>query len=182
MVSAHFSTFQPFNLLTPCVDFKWHALYTKSRHEKFISAELQKKGIEAYLPLRRVQRRWSDRNVITEEPVFSSYIFVRSNPLISTEILKTKGAVKFVSAGHEPVVVSPAVIGSLRTIFTQNIQADPFPYLREGERVCVRSGVFKGVEGFIVRKDDKRCRVVISIDAIMSSISFEVDSCLVEKV
>lgn len=160
----------------------WLALYTKSRHEKFIQAALQKKGIASYLPVRKIQRRWSDRTVTLEEPVFSSYLFVQIDELNRSKVLSTKGAVKFVSAGSEPVIVPDEVIHSLRTVFAHEMEANPFPYLREGQKVCVKGGVFKGVEGFITRKDDKRCRLVISIDAIRSSISVEVDSCLVDKI
>jgi transcription antitermination factor NusG len=73
------------------------------------------------------------------------------------------------------------VIDSLRSISTPEAEIDYFPYLNVGERVYVRAGVFKGVEGFIIRKDENKCRVVISVDALMASISVQVDSNLVEK-
>lgn len=160
----------------------WYALYTKGRHEKFIDDQLKKKSIEAFLPIRRVKKRWSDRTVIVDEPLFSSYLFVKTNPMLFSNVLKTKGAVKFVSAQARPIPIEESVIRSLKTLIDQEIAIDPFPYLAVGQRVCVRSGIFKGVEGFIVRKDDKKCRVVISIDAIMTSIAIEVDSYLVDKV
>jgi len=164
------------------IDLKWYALYTKSRHEKFIDSELKKRRIESFLPLRNIKRRWSDRTVTIEEPLFKSYLFVKTGVLNSREVLKTKGAVKFVSAGAQPVPIQENVILSLRNAVQNNMALDPFPYLSQGDRVIVRSGIFKGIEGFILRKDDKKCRLVISIDALMASVSVEVDSCLVEKV
>ena len=160
---------------------RWYALYTKSRHEKFIHSELEKKRIESFLPLRFIKRRWSDRTVTVEEPLFKSYIFVKTAFLKSTEVLKTKGAVKFVMAGDQPVPVEESVILSLQTIIQPDINLDPFPYISQGDRVYVRSGIFKGIEGFVIRKNDKKCRLVISVNALMASVSVEVDSCLVEK-
>jgi transcription antitermination factor NusG len=93
----------------------------------------------------------------------------------------TKGSVRFVSAGMDPIPVQESVITSLRNVIQPEIALDPFPYLKSGDRVYVKSGLFKGTEGFIVRKDDRKCRLVISIDALMASVSIEVDSCLVEK-
>ncbi len=59
------------------------------------------------------------------------------------------------------------------------MQLDPFPYLKEGAKVYIRSGAFKGVEGFIVRKD-KHCRLVISLDLLMQSVSVVIDEACVE--
>ncbi len=160
----------------------WYALYTKSRHEKLIDGELQKRRIECFLPLRRIKKRWSDRTVTVEEPLFKSYVFVKGAPQELREALKTKGAVKFISAASAPVPVRQAVIDALKNIVLQDLAVDPFPYLDVGARVGVQSGIFKGIEGHVVRKDSKRCRLVVSIDALKASISVEVDACLVENV
>ena len=160
----------------------WYALYTKSRHEKHIEEELNRHSIESFLPLRKIKRRWSDRIKTIEEPLFKSYIFVKTElPRRSTDILKIKGAVKFVSAGIKPVSIEENIIQSLRNIVQQNIAVDPFPYLEKGDRVIVKSGPFKDTEGFIVRKDEKKCRLVISIAAIKSSVAIEIDAYLVDK-
>ncbi len=161
---------------------RWYALYTKSRYEKFIHGELGKKRIESFLPLRFIKRRWSDRTVTVEEPLFKSYLFVKANAFKFTDVLKTKGAVKFVTAGIQPVSIEDSVIQSLQIVTQPEAILDPFPYLKQGDRVYVRSGLFKGMEGFVVRKNEKKCRLVISIDALMASVSLEVDSCLVERV
>jgi transcription antitermination factor NusG len=159
----------------------WYALYTRSRHEKSIHAELGKKRIESFLPVRFVKRKWTDRTVTLEEPLFKSYLFVKTCLPQFSDVLMTKGSVKFVSAGMDPIPLRESVITSLRNIIQPEIALDPFPYLKSGDRVYVKSGLFRGTEGFIVRKDDRKCRLVISIDALMASVSIEVDSCLVEK-
>ena len=56
----------------------WIAVYTKPRHEKTVENELQKKGYEVYLPLLKERRKWSDRKVWVEFPMFRSYIFVKT--------------------------------------------------------------------------------------------------------
>lgn len=57
---------------------KWYVLYTRSRCEKKVASLLSKRGIENYCPLNKVIRQWSDRKKIVYEPLFSSYVFVRS--------------------------------------------------------------------------------------------------------
>lgn len=159
----------------------WYALYTKSRHEKFIDTELGKRGTESFLPLRRIRRRWSDRTITLEEPLFKSYIFVKTDPARRTDVLKIKGAVSFVKAGQHPVPVEEKVVLALKSIIQNEIQADPFPYIDKGDLICIKSGPFKGLEGYVVLKDNKRCRMIVSIVAIRSSVAIEIDSHLVEK-
>ena len=159
----------------------WCALYTRSRHEKSIAAELQKKSVEAFLPLQAIRRKWSDRTVTVEEPLFKSYLFVKTDFLGSREVLKTKGAVTFVNASGYPVPIQESVIGSLKAAVQSGVPLEPFPYIREGDRVYVRAGIFRGMEGFVIRKNDRKCRVVISIDALRASASLEVDAALVEN-
>lgn len=160
----------------------WYALYTKSRQEKHINEEFDKRHIESFLPLRKIKRRWSDRVKTIEEPLFKSYIFVKTElPKRKTDVLKIKGAVKFVSAGINPISVDEQTMQSLKNVVQQDIAVDPFPYLDKGDRVIIKSGPFKDTEGFIVRKDEKKCRLVISIAAIKSSVAVEIDSYLVDK-
>jgi len=161
---------------------RWYALYTKSRHEKSIHLELAKRNMESYLPLRKIKRRWSDRTMIVEEPLFKSYVFVKMYLENKTDVLRAKGAVRFVTIQGKPVPIADTVMNSLKNILSHEIALDPFPYLDTGMRVSVRGGIFKGVEGYVIRKDRKRCRVVISVDALKVSLSIEVDACLVERI
>ena len=161
---------------------RWFALYTRSRHEKFLDQELGKKGIETFLPLRKVTRRWSDRRQVIEEPLFKGYLFVRMPLVRRWDVLNTKGAVCFVGrSAAEPIEVPEHELWTVRKFVEEEIEIDPFPYLKEGERVYVRSGPFKGAEGFIVRKD-RHCRLVISLDLLMQSVSILIDQAAVEPV
>lgn len=158
----------------------WYALYTKSRHEKIVHGELAKKGIEAFLPLREVTRQWSDRKKVIGEPLFKGYLFVKMPLRERWTVLNTTGAVRLIGkSAAEPVEVPERELLAVRRFLSEDIPVDPFPYLKEGERVYVRSGPFKGVEGFIVRKD-KHCRLVISLDLLMQSVSIQIDQACVE--
>lgn len=158
---------------------RWFALYTKGRHEKVVYQELTKKGIQAFLPLRKITRQWSDRKKIIEEPLFKSYLFVHTPYIDRWPILNTTGVVSFVGKKADPIEVSESDLIAVRKFIEHGIEVDPFPYLKEGQRVYIRSGAFKGVEGFVVRKD-KHCRLVISLDALMQSVSVVIDESCVE--
>lgn len=159
----------------------WYALHTRSRHEKVVDDLLTRKKIETFLPLRHIKRRWSDRIKEISEPLFKGYLFVHAPLVRRVEILQTKGAVRFVGFGRVPSVVPEKELDALRRFIAEDIDVDPFPYLKEGERVVVRTGPFRGVEGFLVYKKNAH-RLVISLDLITQSASIEIDSALVEPI
>jgi transcription antitermination factor NusG len=162
---------------------RWFAVYTKSRHEKALEDELGKKKNETFLPVRRVVRHWSDRKKIIEDPLFKSYLFVKVFWRDRWSVLNTHGAVRFVTTGlsHGPIEVPERELLTIKNFIDGEMNVDPFPYLKEGERVYIKSGPFKGAEGFIVRKD-RNCRLVISLDMLMQSVSVVIDEALIEKV
>lgn len=159
----------------------WFALYTRSRHEKFVERELQKKGIETFLPLRRVARHWSDREKIIEDPLFSGYLFIHTTLRERFNVLNTKGVVRFLGSRGLPSFLSESVLTAVRRFVDAEINVDPFPYLKAGMRVYVKSGPFRGVEGFVVRKDGQ-CRLVVSVDLLMQSVSVQIDQACIEPV
>ena len=162
-------------------ELHWYALHTKSRHEKAVEEGLRKKGIETFLPLRTITRHWSDRVKQIEEPIFKGYLFVQIPLRKRLEVLQTHGSVRLIGFNDRPAPVSEKELNAVRRFVQEEISVDPFPYLATGNRVYIRSGPLRGVEGFIVRKD-RHTRLVISLDLLFQSVSVEVDEAVVEKV
>jgi len=159
---------------------KWFAVHTRGRHEKAVDERLRLKGITTFLPTRKIVRHWSDRKKIIQEPLFKNYLFVRIPWQQRYDVLNTAGMVRFVGPkGARPYIVAERELTSLQKLVTEDVPMDPYPYLKEGQRVYVRSGLFKGAEGFIVHKD-KQCRLVLSLDIIFQSISVQIDQACVE--
>ena len=92
----------------------WHALYVRSRSEKKVLSQLEEMGVEAYLPLVTKVKQWSDRRKKIEEPLFKSYVFVRSNAKEYLPILNVYGVLKFVTFEREAVVVPDNQIAAIK--------------------------------------------------------------------
>ena len=54
---------------------RWYAIHTRSRHEKSVTAQLQKTGITTFLPLIPQTHRWSDRQKTVQCVLFDCYTF-----------------------------------------------------------------------------------------------------------
>jgi transcription antitermination factor NusG len=83
----------------------WYAVYTKPRSEKKLADLLNDKGIEAYLPMRRTLKQWSDRKKMVDEPLITSYVFVHVFRKNYFEVLNTPGAVKYIWFCGKPAVI-----------------------------------------------------------------------------
>src|SRR5205085_5830670 len=55
----------------------WYAAYTCANHEKRVAQQLEQKCVVYYLPLYDSVRRWKDRRVCLQMPLFPGYVFVR---------------------------------------------------------------------------------------------------------
>ncbi len=153
----------------------WYVLYTKSRHEKFVEAELLKKGIEAFTPKITLKKRWSDRTKIIEEPLFKSYCFARFSLYDKRAIVSQDGVVKIVNFNRRYIPIDDCVIDSLKILIANELKIDPCPYLKTGDRVVIKKGPLRGFEGFITEKRKNNTELVISVDAIRTSVKCVVD-------
>ncbi|MFT3748745.1 MAG: UpxY family transcription antiterminator [Agriterribacter sp.] len=97
----------------------WYVIYTKPRWEKKISDTLRKKGIEQYCPLNRVAKQWHDRKKIVEEPLFTSYVFVKVKNDQYTYIKAIPGVISFVYWLGQPAVVKPSEIEAIRLFLAE---------------------------------------------------------------
>jgi transcription antitermination factor NusG len=143
--------------------------------------ELEKKNIEAFLPLIEEVRVWSDRKKKIQEPLFRGYVFVKTNLRDKEIILMTKGVVRFVGINNRPSSIPESQIDWLRRIIGESLKIQREQYLSVGEQVRMISGPLIGVEGIITRRHGVS-RVVVSIAAIEQSVSVEVPAELLEVI
>ena len=85
-----------------------------------------KRGYEVYLPLIKTLRQWSDRKKKVEVPLIPSYIFVRVNSREYHEVIKTPGAVAFVTFEGKAARISENQMDTLKSAVDNslNIEVD----------------------------------------------------------
>jgi len=157
------------------MDKQWIVVRSKPRSEKVAHNELVKKNIEAYLPLLKERRKWSDRKKWVEFPLFSSYLFARIDIKDSIFVLQTQGVNTIVKFGKQIAIVQNSVIKAIRLAMEGGYQLEPVEYFVEGNRVEVVAGPMKGIKG-IVAKLRGQNRLIIKIDAIQQALSIQIES------
>jgi transcription antitermination factor NusG len=152
----------------------WYGLRTKSKFEKASVASLAHKGYHSYLPCYRQRRRWTDRVTEIETPLFPGYVFCRFDVFNRLPILTTPGVVSIVGIGKLPLAIPNEEIAAVERLLKSELFAEPWPFLREGQRVVFEKGPLLGLEGIVVKKKND-WRIVVSVTLLQRSVAAEID-------
>lgn len=150
---------------------KWFAIYTKPRWEKKINTKLLNKGIESWCPVQKLQRQWSDRKKIIEDPLFKSYVFVRIEDTERTKVLMTEGVLQFVHYLKKPAVIRDEEIELIRSYLLEKdvqISVQNLKQFEEKDLVVISKGVFMDSEGVVIKGGKRKVYVRLeSLDQLM---------------
>jgi len=133
--------------------YRWYAIYTRSRSEKKLYIELERKGIEAYLPLKKELRVWSDRKKWVETPLFTSYVFVKVSDREYYDAINSSWAVRYVCFESRAVPIPDSQIESLKLFLEdtkRNVELTENS-LKKGDHLEVTLGPLKGVRGELLQ-------------------------------
>ena len=156
---------------------QWFAIWTRSRHEKLVRDQLEKKSdVDVFLPTIGKWSRWKDRKKKIDWPLFPGYVFARFVADERVGILKVEGVVQIISNNGMLSAIPDAEIDSIRTLVESELAYDPVPLIKEGDMVKVTSGPLKGVIGRLITKKGVQARLVLSVDLIGQAVSVEVDA------
>ena len=154
---------------------KWYPLYTKSRHEKKAYENLLNAGYEAFLPLKKSVRQWSDRKKIVDVPLINSYVFVRCNRNELRDVLKLYGIARYISFGGRPAFVRDEEIEMLKRAITQETGIEARDgMIEEGTYVKICSGPFEGFSGKVQKRSGTK-KLIIEIEALNKSFLISLD-------
>ena len=152
----------------------WHAVHTRSRHEKAVDVALAERDIETFLPLVRVPSARRDRRAEYDMPLFPGYLFVHIPHERGWEVKRTKGVARLL--GPRPLeysIVPEQQIESIRTLVNSQLRLDPFPCLTVGRMVRVTRGLLKGAEGRLIERRGA-IRLLVAIDLLGKAVTADI--------
>ena len=152
-------------MMIPANEPRWYAVYTAPRAEKKVSERFALEGIEYYLALQKVKRRWSDRVKEVIVPVINGYIFVHIPATDFSKIVRTYGAIAFVKEGGIPTPIPDSQMKRLQ--FMIDNADEPVEYTQEsfehGEKIRISKGPLEGMMGELVEIKGKH-KVMVRLE------------------
>jgi transcription antitermination factor NusG len=159
----------------PADNKKWHVIYTRSRAEKKVAAELFHQNIECFLPLQKKLRQWKDRKKWVETPLISGYCFVCIDRSEYDKVLQTDNVVCYITFEGKAAIIPQGQIDGLKRMVQQSdfevtvSEANFEP----GQKVEIIAGPMVGLRGELVKCRNKE-RFVLRIEQINTVFSVEV--------
>jgi transcriptional antiterminator RfaH len=158
---------------------EWRVLYTKSRQEKAVARDLVAREISFYLPLMPKRNYIRGKVVHSHIPVFAGYVFTYGDDDDRVSSLKTN-RICCVLPVHDQELFHQDMV-QIHRLISAGAPLTPERRLGRGQRVSVKSGAMKGLEGTVVCRRG-RCRLIIAVNLLQQGVSVEIDECMVEPV
>jgi transcription antitermination factor NusG len=171
MASAHSPSFHTSPIGE---EYPWFAVQVQTRYEKAVAKSLRSRGLDDFLPTYRCTRRWSDRLQKIEMPLFPGYVFSRFDINDRLPVLTIPGVIGIIGAGKLPQPVDQAEIDALQIVVASGLLLEPWPFLKEGQRVRIDDGPLRNVEGVLTEIGD-RGKLIVSVSLLRRSIAVTVD-------
>ena len=152
----------------------WYGIRVRSKFEQVTLAALEARNVEAFLPLVRQRRRWSDRVKEISMPLFPGYVFCRLNLEWRLPVLDSPGVVNIVSFGNRPAPIPDEEIEAIRVMLRSSLPILPHPFLASGQKIRIEFGPLAGAEGVVVEVREQY-RLVASVTLFQRSVSVELE-------
>jgi len=152
----------------------WYVVYTRPRWEKKVARLLDEKGVEAYCPLNKVYRQWSDRRKLVQEPLFKGYVFVHLEDEHKWDVKKIDGILNFVYWNGKPAVVRDEEIETIKKFLSEfsDVEVEDLK-LAVRTPVRIKRGILMNYQGIVVEVMGNKARVKIESMGVQLSAIFE---------
>jgi len=159
-------------------DASWWAIYTLSRREKDLMRRLVRLEVPFYCPIiPRRQRSPGGRIRTSYLPLFANYVFLYGDNEQRYEAMTTNCVARYTR-----VIDGVGLTHDLRQIYElilAGVPLTPESRLEAGDQGRVRSGPFRGYEGYVIRRQGQR-RLLVAVDFLQQGASFTLEDCELE--
>jgi len=124
----------------------WHLIYTKPHQEKVALDNLTRQNYQCYLPLINKEKILQGKKILSKEPIFPRYLFVRlshDGQQNWSPIRSSKGVSHPVNFGGLAASLDDETMDNLRQKIDNALLVKVFSI---GDKVEILKGPFKGME------------------------------------
>ena len=151
----------------------WYVVYTLPRWEKKVASILTQKEIENYCPTNKVEKQWSDRKKIVNEPLFKGYVFIRIKENVKWDIKNIPGIINYVYWLGKPAKVKQTEIDIIKMFLKEFQNVEVSEIIEVNKRVSVKQGVLMNYHGMVLQAMGNKVKVLINSMGITLTAVFD---------
>src|SRR5258708_31870791 len=115
-------------------ELRWYAAYTCAKHEKRVAEQFTERALENFLPQYESVRRWKDRRMKLQLPLFPGYLFVRLALRDRLRALETPSVVRLVGFNGRPTALPDKEMEALPSCVAAGVAAQTRCFFSVGRR------------------------------------------------
>ncbi len=155
---------------------RWYVISTKPKNEDRAASNIALGGFDVLAPKLKVRKYRELRFIPVIEAMFPGYIFAKFDSINDFHLIKySRGVKTIVHFGDRLVPIQEGFIEFIRSRLVDGIGEIQRKSFRQGERILVTDGPFKGVSGIFERELDGKERVAILLEGISYAAKIEID-------
>jgi transcription antitermination factor NusG len=158
---------------------EWIVLHVMPRQEKALADDLSVIRVPHFLPLVKTVRYYGRRKVAVDQPLFPGYLFLRGRKEDAFFADRIKRVVNIIPVHDQERLHWE--LKNLNMALEGQAPMNPFPFLKNGVRVEVRSGPFRGLQGEIEGRT-KCDRLLLQVKILGRAVSLELEGALLDVI
>ena len=151
----------------------WWVAHTKSRCEKALAHKLAETGIGYFLPLFKKMQPGIAKKRFSIMPLFPGYLFFTGGHEERTAAFKSNQTLQVLAVFDRERLL--AELNQIQCALGSQVPIYPHPFLQEGRKVRIKSGLLEGLQGIIVGKKG-HYRLILRVTLVSQAIAVDVSA------
>lgn len=153
------------------MDALWHVAHTRPRCEKKVAEFCAREGLEHVLPLFRSLKRYRGKRLVFHKPLFPGYVFLRIQAGRRESVRQQAHVANLLEPPDQAEFA--AQLAAILLALESGGEVRLAPEIAEGQRVRIRQGPLRGIEGVVTRRQGV-LELVLSLDFIGQAAAVQV--------
>ena len=157
----------------------WYVAHTRPRCEKKLAESCAREGVTVTLPCYRSVKKYRSKTVVFQKPLFPNYVFLRLEPRQRQMIYQSDHVANLLEVVDQQLF--EAQLGDILQALDTDSEIVLAPQIKAGERVKIKSGPLRGVEG-VVEQRSGMTYVMLRLDFIGQAAAVKVEASELELI
>lgn len=157
----------------------WHVAHTRPRCEKKLLQFCEREKLPASLPCYASAHKYRGKTVVFQKPLFPGYVFLHLTAEQRGVILHSQHLATLLEISDQELFVRQ--LDEIRRALETNFEIRLAPDIGEGQRVKIKSGPLRGVEGWVEKRHGMNT-VLLRLDFIGQAAAVKLEASDLELV